>query len=544
MVQVIKMSCYNYYDGSYRLNRVTGSIALDSARKASRTNNFVYDASGRMVADSSKNLSVEYDPYGMPVSFVQTLDSSVWRELMVYDASGWRVASLAYENDSLRAIRTDIMVGGKKVLERRRSYIASDSSVAEHRMIQGKSGIVGRILPDSSKEWYIKDYQGSLVMTLVDNGTGNVFAYEPYGAQQKIQVSGESPAEQYTGKELNERVGLYYYGARFFDPVFGIWLSPDAAKQFDNPFHFGGNPVNYVDKDGNIAVVLAVGVFAISVYVGINVADYIYDGTNLGLAILGGFGAAGLSFIGGWVAGAVKGAGGIALSTVASMGETAIENLAKKENFGNATDYIVSGMAGAFSGPLGKFSNTNVLKQSLDGKAENALGSIMLTGGLFAMNQIYENSQWLANAVNSMLYDFNFAVNFPIANSISVPQNQEISTGSLSNNLKIGTHESNNYGGNVLNNYHTSGYNKTLDESYSQPSNSQEQVQHSIDQVQNVTDNQNPKSYINVEIPQTNIDMNEIDDDYQNITNGINSDLENLRHPNNCYVGCNGYTNF
>ncbi len=25
--------------------------------------------------------------------------------------------------------------------------------------------------------------------------------------------------------------------------------------------------------------------------------------------------------------------------------------------------------------------------------------------------------------------------------------------------------------------------------------------------------------------------MNEIDDDYQNITNGINSDLENLRHP-------------
>ena len=192
----------------------------------------------------------KYDPYGMPVSFVQTLDSSVWRELMVYDASGWRVASLAYENDSLRAIRTDIMVGGKKVLERRRSYIASDSSVAEHRMIQGKSGIVGRILPDSSKEWYIKDYQGSLVMTLVDNGTGNVFAYEPYGAQQKIQVSGESPAEQYTGKELNERVGLSYYGARFFDPVFGIWMTPDPTRQYMNLYAFGGDPVNKIDRDG------------------------------------------------------------------------------------------------------------------------------------------------------------------------------------------------------------------------------------------------------------------------------------------------------
>ena len=250
MVQVIKMSCYNYYDGSYRLNRVTGTIALDSARNASRTNNFVYDASGRMVADSSKNLSVEYDPNGMPVSFLQTSDSSIWRELMVYDPSGWRIATFAYENDTLQVIRTDIMVGGKKALERHRVYVANDSSIAEYRMIQGKSGIVGRILPDSSKEWYIKDYQGSLVMTLVDNGPGNVFAYELYGAQKKIQVSGDSPAEQYTGKEYNERTELYYYGMRFFDPVFGIWMTPDPARQYMSLYAFGGDPINALDLYG------------------------------------------------------------------------------------------------------------------------------------------------------------------------------------------------------------------------------------------------------------------------------------------------------
>lgn len=241
---------YNYYDDSYRLNRVTGSIALDSARNASRTNNFVYDASGRMIADSSKNLSVEYDPYGMPVSFVQTSDFSIWRELMVYDPSGWRIATFAYENDTLQAVRTDIMVGGKKVLERRRAYTANDSSVTEYKMIQGKSGIVGRILPDSSKEWYIKDYQGSLVMTLMENGTGNVLAYEPYGAQQKIQVSGDSPAEQYTGKEYNERIGFYYYGMRFFDPVFGMWMTPDPARQYMSLYAFGGDPINAVDLYG------------------------------------------------------------------------------------------------------------------------------------------------------------------------------------------------------------------------------------------------------------------------------------------------------
>ncbi|MBR6124217.1 RHS repeat-associated core domain-containing protein, partial [Candidatus Saccharibacteria bacterium] len=282
---------YNYYDESYRLNRVTGSTALDSARNASGTNNFVYDASGRMTADSSKKLSVEYDPYGMPVSFVQMLDSSVWRELMVYDASGWRVAALAYENDSLRAIRTDIMVGGKKVLERRRTYAASDSSVAEYRMIQGKSGIVGRILPDSSKEWYIKDYQGSLVLTLVENGTGNVFAYEPYGAQQKIQVSGESPAEQYTGKELNERVGLYYYGARFFDPVFGIWMTPDPARQYMNLYAFGGDPVNKIDRDGrklSFSWKKAVGYVAADIFTGGFVSEATGAVTTTAMATAGG----------------------------------------------------------------------------------------------------------------------------------------------------------------------------------------------------------------------------------------------------------------
>ena len=210
---------------------------------------------------------------------------------MVYDASGWRVASLAYENDSLRAIRTDIMVGGKKVLERRRAYSANDSSVAEYRMIQGKSGIVGRILPDSSKEWYIKDYQGSLVMTLVDNGTGNVFAYEPYGAQQKIQVSGESPAEQYTGKELNERVGLYYYGARFFDPVFGIWMTPDPARQYMNLYAFGGDPVNKIDRDGrklSFSWKKALGYVAADIFTGGFVSEATGAVTTTAMATAGG----------------------------------------------------------------------------------------------------------------------------------------------------------------------------------------------------------------------------------------------------------------
>lgn len=400
---------YNYYDDSYRLNRVTGSTALDSARNASRTNNFVYDASGRMTADSSKNLSVEYDPYGMPVSFVQTSDLSIWRELMVYDPSGWRIATFAYENDALQAIRTDIMVGGKKALERHRVYVANDSSIAEYRMIQGKSGIVGRILPDSSKEWYIKDYQGSLVMTLMENGTGNVFVYEPYGTQKKIQVSGDSPAEQYTGKELDERVGLYYYGARFFDPVFGVWLSPDAAKQFDNPFYFGGNPVNYVDVDGNlipaiVAFAVKMAFAAISAYTAIDVVSKKYDGTNLLSSVGWGLLAGGINYAGGAAMLSAKGAlniaGSAAIGAVSSMGVYGIQNYAENGNWGTLDGYVGSGIIGGVTAGIGAKLGPMLEKSSNVGRklglsvasyptkiaAGSALGSISSFLGGYAMN--------------------------------------------------------------------------------------------------------------------------------------------------------------
>lgn len=46
-------------------------------------------------------------------------------------------------------------------------------------------------------------------------------------------------------------MGLNYFGARFYDPVLGVWLSPDPARQFANPYNgMGGDPIMYRDPDG------------------------------------------------------------------------------------------------------------------------------------------------------------------------------------------------------------------------------------------------------------------------------------------------------
>ena len=43
---------------------------------------------------------------------------------------------------------------------------------------------------------------------------------------------------------------LNYFGARYFDPFFGLWMTPDPAGQYANPYTYGGDPVNFIDPTG------------------------------------------------------------------------------------------------------------------------------------------------------------------------------------------------------------------------------------------------------------------------------------------------------
>lgn len=239
---------YNYADGSYKVTDVAGKSDLDPDRDASQKNNFVYDASGRVVSDASKQMSIEYDMGGSTVSFTVSKDEQTLKVVNVYDPQGWRVAVLSYVDGELQSLRTDIMVDGRKELERRTDVVHDE--VKEFKTVYGAAGVLGRVLPDNSREWYVKDYQGSLVMTLVNDEIGNVITYEPYGTQKRLQVGGDVPSEQYSGKELDEVTNLYYYGMRFFDPTLAMWMMPDPARQYLNPYGFGGDPINAVDLYG------------------------------------------------------------------------------------------------------------------------------------------------------------------------------------------------------------------------------------------------------------------------------------------------------
>jgi len=81
----------------------------------------------------------------------------------------------------------------------------------------------------------------------------------PRGSQR--YASGTTPtAYRYTGQRLESSIGLYDYGARFYDPQLGRWIQPDTivpenqgVQAFDRFAYVSNNPLKYTDPSGHQA---------------------------------------------------------------------------------------------------------------------------------------------------------------------------------------------------------------------------------------------------------------------------------------------------
>ena len=86
------------------------------------------------------------------------------------------------------------------------------------------------------------------------------YDYRSFGEQVTLTESADKVTENFTGKEKDDETELNYFGARYLDPMLGMWTSVDKARQFDSPYLYmgnGTNPIKLNDPDGNAVPIIA-----------------------------------------------------------------------------------------------------------------------------------------------------------------------------------------------------------------------------------------------------------------------------------------------
>ncbi|MEG6550614.1 RHS repeat-associated core domain-containing protein [Desulfocurvibacter africanus] len=110
--------------------------------------------------------------------------------------------------------------------------------------------------------YFHKDHLGS--STLMTDSAKNVIeksGYMPFG-QTRYHQGTNATNYKFTDQELDPETGLYYYDARYYDPVAGRFISPDLLlpdmfdpQQLNRFAYCRNNPLIYTDPTGHSSVI-------------------------------------------------------------------------------------------------------------------------------------------------------------------------------------------------------------------------------------------------------------------------------------------------
>ncbi|MEN3539328.1 SpvB/TcaC N-terminal domain-containing protein [Microbispora sp. ZYX-F-249] len=246
------------YDALYRLT---------SAEGASYRRHYDYDRVSNIVAESSLDPPwTSVHTYRPGTNLLLTRDATAFD----HDAGGnmTRMGTLRLDWD-----HADRMVGAgqtsyaydsaglrvRKVAEARETrYLdgvfeeRTDRTVAHVVDAGRRIAVVTTTAGHASITFHHGDHLGSTNVTTGEDGrpTGQE-EFAPYGETSL----GAGDTYRYAGKEFDEETGLYYFGARYYCPRLGRWISADplalVTPDASNPYlYVRANPIKFTDLIG------------------------------------------------------------------------------------------------------------------------------------------------------------------------------------------------------------------------------------------------------------------------------------------------------
>jgi len=202
-------------------------------------NSYSYDDNGNLTGGAGRTLT--YNLENKPTSITSGGQTTTF----VYDGDGGRVKKI---------------VGATTIRYISKLY-ECDNAACSRFIFAGSQRIA--VVPNSGGVYYYHaDHLGS--SSVITDSTGikvQALTYYPYGAV-RTNVPG-TPVDvpyKYTGKELDSSTGLYFYEARYYDPVLGRFISadtlvprPNDPQEFNRYTYAGNNPLLYTDPTGHFS---------------------------------------------------------------------------------------------------------------------------------------------------------------------------------------------------------------------------------------------------------------------------------------------------
>jgi RHS repeat-associated protein len=295
---------YSYHASSNRLKKLSSQ---------NPSTNYTYDDNGALDVDSTKKLDLKFDHRHFLTEIKNTYYIRCGMEIvqnrinMYYDHTGRRVKKVSHYYEKIQCdeyvppddpgiesigggeidgggppdpppdscllewkITEYYFYSGSRVISVKTDYffVGAENDTSEYSyhdaFVYGAGKRVmqwdGMDLTHTHRRSYlISDYLGNVQNVFKIQGDtaalSRKYYYGPFGEVDSIWNPGGNFDSRFTyrDKEYDNELeqNLYYFGARYYDPYIGRFISRDPVKDYLNPYSYCGNePINQIDPNG------------------------------------------------------------------------------------------------------------------------------------------------------------------------------------------------------------------------------------------------------------------------------------------------------
>jgi len=215
------------------------------------TDDYLYDANGNLTYDDDKKVALLYNFLNLPYEATKETDKVEW----IYTASGEKLQKI-------------VIMDGQN--PKSKEYYGQIETADASSVVFHSEGQVRETDTGLQWEYNIKDHLGNNKLVYTDSDFDGELEiiqnnyYYPFGMEMSGEWDNRNSSDNkyfYNGKELQMELGLglYDYGARFYNPAIGRFGGVDNfafAYHNSSPYSYvQNNPVLAIDVGGNYIVI-------------------------------------------------------------------------------------------------------------------------------------------------------------------------------------------------------------------------------------------------------------------------------------------------